>query len=149
MLGKFFAAWLFTSVLLGLTFPLWLTVSYLGDPDHGVIFASYIGAALMAGAYLAIGSCVSAATKSQSVAFIISFVINFLFTVSGAPIVLDFFAEWAPTVVLHSIASFSFLSHFKAITQGVIDARDIVYFMSLICFWLFVNLYVIERNKAK
>lgn len=148
VLGKFLAAWAFTIIALMLTFPMWITVSYLGEPDHGVIVASYIGSMLMAGGYLAIGSCISATTKNQVIAFVISVVVCFLFTVSGAPIVLDFFATWAPQTILDTIASFSFLTHFNSITDGVIDARDGVYFLSLIGFWLFANLFVVEVNKA-
>jgi len=148
VLGKFLAAWAFTAIALVLTFPMWITVSYLGSPDHGVILAGYIGSLLMAGAYLAIGACISATTKNQVIAFVISVVICFLFTVSGAPIVLDAFATWAPQTLLDTIASFSFLTHFNAITDGVIDLRDIVYFVSLIAFWLFANLFVVNHNKA-
>lgn len=148
VLGKFLAAWAFTIIALLLTFPMWITVSFLGDPDHGVILASYVGSMLMAGGYLAIGACISAATKNQVIAFVISVVVCFLFTVSGAPIVLDFFAAWAPQTILDTIASFSFLTHFNSITDGVIDVRDAVYFLSLIGFWLFANLFVVEVNKA-
>ncbi len=148
VLGKFLAAWVFTIIALACTFPMWITVSYLGNPDHGVILAGYIGSALMAGGYLAIGACISAATKNQVIAFVVSVVICFVFTVSGAPIVLDFFAAWAPQVLLDTIASFSFLGHFQAIVDGVIDLRDIVFFLSLIAFWLFANLIVVETNKA-
>jgi len=148
VLGKFLAAWAFTAIALALTFPMWITVSYLGNPDHGVIVAGYVGSLLMAGAYLAIGACISATTKNQVIAFVVSVVICFLFTVSGAPIVLDAFAAWAPQPLLDTIASFSFLTHFNAITDGVIDLRDIVYFLSLIAFWLFANLFVVNHNKA-
>jgi len=148
VLGKFLAAWAFTAIALALTFPMWITVSYLGNPDHGVIIAGYVGSLLMAGAYLAIGACISATTKNQVIAFVVSVVICFLFTVSGAPIVLDAFAAWAPQPLLDTVASFSFLTHFNAITDGVIDLRDIVYFLSLIAFWLFANLFVVNHNKA-
>jgi ABC-2 type transport system permease protein len=148
VLGKFLAAWLFTTIALICTVPMWLTVNYLGEPDHGVILAGYIGSALMAGGYLAIGSCISATTQNQVIAFVISVVICFLFTVSGAPLVLSFFADWAPQPILEAIASFSFLSHFRAITKGVIEARDIVYFVSLITVWLIANRIVIENVKS-
>ena len=111
VLGKFLAAWVFIIIALSLTFPMWITVNYLGQPDHGVIIASYLGSVLMAGGYLAIGSCVSAATKNQVIAFVISVVVCFLFTVSGAPIVLDFFAAWAPQLLLDAISSFSSVSY--------------------------------------
>ena len=148
VLGKFLAAWVIIIIALSLTFPMWITVNYLGQPDHGVIIASYLGSVLMAGGYLAIGSCVSAATKNQVIAFVISVVVCFLFTVSGAPIVLDFFAAWAPQMLLDAIASFSFLTHFNAIQNGVIDLRDLIYFVSLILLWLFANLLIVDLKKA-
>ena len=148
VLGKFLAAWVFVIIALSLTFPMWITVTYLGQPDHGIIIASYLGSILMAGGYLAIGSCVSAATKNQVIAFVISVVVCFLFTVSGAPIVLDFFAAWAPQMLLDAIASFSFLTHFNAIQNGVIDLRDLIYFVSLILLWLFANLLIVDLKKA-
>lgn len=148
VLGKFLAAWCFTAIALALTFPMWLTVTYLGHPDHGVIVASYLGSLLMAGGYLAIGACISATTKNQVIAFVVSVVVCFLFTVSGAPIVLDFFTAWAPATLLQAIASFSFLTHFNAITEGVIDLRDIVFFISLMAAWLFANAIVVDLKKA-
>jgi ABC-2 type transport system permease protein len=148
VVGKFLAAWAFTGVALALTFPMWITVAYLGDPDHGVILASYIGSFFMAGGYLAIGSCMSALTRNQVIAFVLSVVVCFLFTVSGAPMVLDFFAGWAPQILVEAIASFSFLRHFNAITEGVIDLRDVIYFATLIALWLFANAIAVEMRKA-
>jgi len=148
VVGKFLAAWLFTIIALACTLPMWLTVNYLGQPDQGIILAGYIGSALMAGGYLAIGSCISAATTNQVIAFVISIVICFLFTVSGAPIVLEFFSAWAPQTLLEAIAGFSFLTHFQAITDGVIDVRDLIFFLSLIGVWLAANVVVVELNKA-
>jgi ABC-2 type transport system permease protein len=148
VLGKFLAAWCFTAVALLGTFPVWLTVSYLGEPDHGIIVAGYLGSLLMAGAYLAIGSCMSALTKNQVVAFVLSVVVCFLFIVSGFPIVLDFFSAWAPALIVNTVASLSFLTHFDAIVQGVIDLKDIIYFASLIGFWLFANAVIVELKKA-
>jgi len=148
VLGKFFAAWAFTGIALILTFPLWITVNYLGDPDNGIILASYIGSFLMAGAFLAIGSCISALTRNQVIAFVVSAVICLLFVLSGFPLVLDFFSVWAPEFIVSAISSFSFLTHFDAISKGVIDLRDIIYFLSLIAFWLFSNVVVIEYKKA-
>lgn len=148
VLGKFLAAWCFTAVALVGTFPIWFTVSYLGDPDHGIILAGYLGSLLMAGAYLAIGSAMSAVTQNQVIAFVISVLVCFLFIVSGFPIVLDFFSGWAPAFVVNAIASLSFLTHFDAIIQGVIDLKDIVYFASLIGFWLFANAVLVEIKKS-
>ncbi len=148
VVGKYLAAWSFTAVAIGLTFPMWITVNYLGDPDNTVILASYIGSLIMAGGFLAIGSCISAFTKSQVIAFVISVVICFMFILSGFPMVLNLFQGWAPQAVVDAIASFSFLTHFNSIKKGVIDIRDIIYFSALIIFWLYVNVVVIETKKA-
>ncbi|MFQ5535567.1 MAG: ABC transporter permease subunit [Sphingomonadales bacterium] len=148
VLGKFLAAWAFTAIALALTFPIWITVNVLGDPDNGVIVAGYIGSLLMAAGYLAIGSCISAATRSQVIAFVISIVVCFLFTVSGLPMVLDFFTGWAAQPLVDAIASFSFPTHFSAIVDGVIDLRDIIYFGSLVAVWLFANAVVVDLKKA-
>lgn len=148
VIGKFLAAWAFAVIALVLTFPMWFTVNYLGEPDNGVILASYVGSALMAGAFLAIGSCISALTKNQVIAFVVTAVVCLAFVLSGFPLVLDFFSGWAPEVIVQAIGSFSFLSHFNAIEKGVIDLRDIVYFVSLIAFWLFANVILIEMKKA-
>ncbi|MEX2524559.1 MAG: ABC transporter permease subunit [Gammaproteobacteria bacterium] len=149
VIGKFLAAWIFSGVALLLTFPMWLTVNYLGDPDNTVIVAGYIGSFLMAGGFLAIGSCISALTRSQVIAFVISVVVCFLFVLSGFPVVLDFFTGWAPQMLVDAIASLSFLTHFNSIQKGVIDLRDIVYFAVLIAFWLYANIIAIESTKAR
>jgi ABC-2 type transport system permease protein len=148
VLGKFLAAWAFTAIAVFLTFPMWITVNYLGDPDNAVILAGYFGSLLLAGGFLAIGSCISALTKNQVIAFVISVVVCLAFILSGYPLVLDFFRAWTPQVLLELISSFSFLTHFNAITKGVIDLRDIVYFVSLMAFWLFANVILIELKKA-
>ncbi len=148
VLGKFLAAWCFTGIALFLTFPLWITVALLGTPDHGVILAGYIASLLMAGSYLAICSCISATTKNQVIAFIVGVVVCFLFTVSGFPIVLDAFTAIAPPLMVETIASFSFITRFSAIVEGVIDVRDLVFFASLIVFWLFANAIVVDLKKA-
>jgi ABC-2 type transport system permease protein len=148
VVGKFLAAWAFTGIALALTFPIWLTVNYLGQPDNGVILASYIGSFLMAGGYLAIGACISAVTRNQVIAFVVSVVVCFLFTVSGAPIVIDFFRSWAPLVLVNAVSSFSFLVHFAAIAAGVIDLRDVVFFLSLIALFLTANVVIIDLKKA-
>lgn len=148
VLGKFLAAWAFTAIALALTFPIWITVNYLGSPDNGVILASYLGSLLMAGAFLAIGSCVSALTRNQVIAFVVSAVVCLGFVLSGFPLVLEFFSGWAPQFLIQAVSSFSFLSHFNEISKGVIDLRDLVYFISLIVFWLFANAVVIDVKKA-
>lgn len=148
VLGKFLAAWLFIGIALLLTFPVWITVNYLGDPDNGVIVAGYIGSWLMAGGFLAIGSCMSALTRNQVVAFILSVVVCFVFLLSGLPMVTDLFSAWAPQALLDAVAEFSFLAHFSTISRGVIDLRDLVYFALVIGFWLLANVVVLELRKA-
>jgi ABC-2 type transport system permease protein len=148
VLGKFLAAWAFCGIALALTFPLWLTVNVLGEPDNGVILTSYIGSWLMAGAFLAIGAAVSALTKNQVIAFVVAAVVCFLLTVSGSGVVLGFFTGWAPQTVIDTLASFSFISHFTSVMRGVIDLKDMVYFISLIVFFLFANTAIIELKKA-
>jgi ABC-2 type transport system permease protein len=147
-LGKFLAAWAFAGVALALTFPIWITVNYLGSPDNGVILASYIGSFLMAGAYLAISAAISATTSNQVIAFVVSVLVCFLFTVSGAPLVIDLFRAWAPQTIVETVGSFSFLTHFQAITRGVIDLRDLVYFASVIALFLGLNVAFIDLKKG-
>ena len=148
VLGKYIAAWVFAGIALALTFPMWITVNILGNPDNGVILASYAGSFVMAGAFLAIGSCVSALTKNQVIAFIVAATVCFLFTMSGLELVLNFFRLWAPDVLVDTIASMSFLTHFKAITKGVIDLRDLVFFSSLIAVFLFANVLAVDSKKG-
>lgn len=148
VLGKFFAAWVFTGIALALTFPIWITVNYLGEPDNGAILTGYIGSFLMAGGFLAIGACLSAATRNQVIAFVFSVVICFGFLLSGFPMVLDVFSGWLPQVVVDGIASLSFLTHFTNISRGVIDLRDLVYFGLLIYAFLYANTVVLQWKQA-
>ena len=146
--GKFLAAWFFVGLALALTFPVWLTANYLGQPDNGVIFAGYVGSWLMAGGFLGIASCMSALTRNQVVAFILSVVVCFGFLLSGLPMVMNLFTGWAPQALLDAIANFSFLAHFASISKGVIDARDLVYFALVMILWLFATTIVLEIKKA-
>jgi len=148
VLGKFLAAWAFCGIALALTFPVWVTVNVLGEPDNGVIVASYIGSFLMAGAFMSIGACMSAMTKNQVIAFIISATVCFLFTMSGLDLVLNFFQAWAPALIVDTVASLSFLVRFDAVMRGVIDLRDVLFFVSLIAFFLFTNVIVVEVKKS-
>jgi ABC-2 type transport system permease protein len=148
VMGKFLAAWLFLGIALVLTLPMWVTVNYLGNPDNGVILAAYVGSWLMAGGFLAIGSCMSALTRNQVVAFILSIVVCFLFLLSGLPMVMNLFNSWAPQIVLDGIANLSFLKHFADISKGVIDLRDLVYFTLVIGFWLLANVLILDMKKA-
>lgn len=148
VIGKFLAAWAFTAIAIALTFPLWITVNYLGDPDNGIIAAGYIGALLMAGGFLSIGSFVSALSKNQVISFVISVVICLLFILAGFPVVINFFKDWAPGYVIDVISRFSFLTNFESISKGVIDLRDIVFYISLIGSFLFANAVVIDMKKS-
>jgi ABC-2 type transport system permease protein len=148
VIGKFLAAWAFTAIALVLTFPIWVTVNYLGNPDNGVILASYAGSLLMAGGFLAIGACMSALTRNQVIAFVLTLVLCLGFILLGFPAVLDFISGWAPTAVVDAVRSFSFLTHFTSITKGVIDARDLLFFFSLIAMCLFANAVVLDLKKA-
>ena len=148
VLGKFLAAWLFIGLALVLTIPMWITVNYLGAPDNGVILAGYLGSWLMAGGFLAIGSCMSAMTRNQVVAFILSVVVCFLFLLSGLPMVMNLFKGWAPQVILDAVADLSFFKHFADISKGVVDLRDLVYFVLVIGFWLFATVLVLNVKKA-
>lgn len=147
VVGKFLAALIFIFVSLLLTFPLWITVNYLGDPDNGVILAGYIGSLFIAGAYLSIGSCISAITNNQIIAFVIATSVCFLFTMSGLDLVLNFFKLWAPEFLVDTISSMSFLTHFDSITKGVIEIRDFLFYLSVIIFWIFLNIMIIEYKK--
>ncbi len=149
ILGKFLAAWLFALVALVLTFPIWITVNALGDPDNGAIAAGYFGSFLMAGGFLAIGSATSAITRNQVIAFVLSVVICFAFLLASFPGFTEFFEGWAPEVISEAIGSFSFSTHFDAISKGVLDLRDLVFFGSVIAFFLFLNALILEAKKAE
>ncbi|GGD56510.1 ABC transporter permease subunit [Lacimicrobium alkaliphilum] len=149
MLAKFLAAWAVLGLALLLTFPLWLTVNYLGSPDNGIIIAAYLGSWLMAGAFLAIGICMSALTKSQVVAFILAIVVCFVFVLSGSSIVLDAFTGWLSPLLLDTLASFSFLTHFESMAKGVIALDDVGYFVIVIGVWLYAGLLAVEQKKAE
>ncbi|AWB68104.1 ABC transporter permease [Saccharobesus litoralis] len=149
MLGKFFAAWAVLGLALLLTFPLWITVNYLGSPDNGIIFAAYLGSWLMAGSFLAISVCMSALTKSQVIAFILSVVVCFLFVLSGSSMVISAFKGVVPSVMLDAIASLSFISHFESLVKGVISMQDVLYFVIVMAIWLKAGLILIEKKKAE
>jgi ABC-2 type transport system permease protein len=147
--GKFLAAWAFVAIALALTFPLWITVNYLGNPDNGAILAAMLGSLLMAGGFLAIGACMSALTRNQVIAFVLSVVVCFFgFTVAGLPIVQDWVHALLGGVIADAVASLSFLTRFQAISKGVIDLRDILYFALVIAFWLAATAIVLDMKKA-
>jgi ABC-2 type transport system permease protein len=147
VVGKFLAAWAFCGIALALTFPLWITVNVLGDPDNGVILAGYLGCLLVAGAYLALGAAVSALTKNQVVAFVLAVALCFVFAAAGSPVVTEFLTQRLP--VLADIArALSVSDRFTGFTRGIIGARDLVFFASFIGFFLFVNAVVLDHRKA-
>ena len=146
--GKFIAAWAFTALALALTFPIWITVNYLGEPDNGVIVAAYLGSLMMAGGFLAIGSFVSATTNNQVIAFIVTVVICFVMLMAGFQPLLSPLVGWVPLAIIDAVASLSFLTHFASISKGVIDVRDIIYFALLIGTFLYANVLVLHMKKA-
>jgi ABC-2 type transport system permease protein len=148
VIGKFLAAWVLTGIALALTFPVWITVNYLGDPDNGVIFAAYIGSWLMAGGFLSIGSCMSACTKNSVIAFIITVSICFIFVIMGSPILLNAFPDWLPQFLVDAFSAMGFLTHFDSISKGVLDIRDMLFFTVFIGAWLTASAIVIEIKKA-
>jgi gliding motility-associated transport system permease protein len=148
VIGKYLAAWAVAGVALALTFPIWITVNYLGDPDNGAIVTGYIGSLLAAGGMLAIGTCFSAVTRNQVIAFILAFVVCVVFIFSGFALVLDAFQSWAPQPVIDAVASLSFLTHFGSIAKGVIDIRDLLYFVTVVVVWLMATAIVLDLKKA-
>jgi ABC-2 type transport system permease protein len=148
IVGKFFAAWAVIGVALLLTAPMWITVNVLGAPDNGVILASYLGSFLTAGAFLAIGSAISALTKNQVIAFIVAAVTCFLLVMSGMELVLNAFRGWAPQMLVSAIQSLSFLSHFEDFSKGIVSLSAIVFYASVTLFALFANKVIVEQKKA-
>jgi ABC-2 type transport system permease protein len=148
VVGKFLAAWAFTALAILLTFPVWITINILGDPDNGVILASYVGSILTAGGFLAIGNFVSAMTKNQVIAFVISALICIVLLVAGFAPVLDAFSNWAPQALVDGIASLSFLTHFESISKGVVDLRDLFYFGLLIAASLYATTLILGIKQA-
>lgn len=148
VVGKFLAAWLFIGIALSLTFPMWLTVNYLGNPDNGIILAGYIGSWLLAGGMLAISTAISALTKNQVIAFVLAAAICFIFMMSGVEIVQALFKSWASDAVIDTVTNLSLLTSFNAITDGVIDIRHLVLFGSLIGISLFINVAVVDLKKG-
>lgn len=148
VVGKFLAAWIVIILTLCGTAPLWITVNYLGEPDNGVILASYIGSTLMAGAYLSIGSAVSAATSNQIIAFVVSAAICMVFAMMGFSLVVNFLEGWMPQFMITSLASLSVLTHFQDITKGILPIKSIIYFATIILFWLFATHHIVAYVKG-
>src|SRR5690242_16325574 len=149
VLGKYYAAWTFAGLALALTYPIWITVNYLGHPDNGTILLASLGILLLVGGYLAIGSCMSALTNNQVIAFILGVVVCFVVLLAGFPIVMDAFRAWLPQWLVQAVASLSFLTHFDSIKKGVIDVRDLLYFAMLGGFFLLATSIALDLRKAQ
>lgn len=147
VLGKFLAAWAFCGIALALTFPFWITVNVLGSPDNGVILSGYIGSFLVAGAFLSVGSAVSALTRNQVIAFVLGVVGCFLFAASGTAVVTEFLSSRLP-LLAEAARAVSVFERFNGFVRGVVSLRDLVFFGSLIAFFLFVNTVVLDHRKA-
>jgi ABC-2 type transport system permease protein len=148
IVAKFLASWLFLALALVLTFPVVLTVNYLGDPDNGVIVAGYVGSLLLSGAYLAISCMTSALTRNQVISFILSVMICLFLILAGYTPVTDLLTRWASPVIVQIIAAFSVMTHFEGFQRGVLDLRDLMFFASLIAFALFTTGVIIRNQRA-
>jgi ABC-2 type transport system permease protein len=148
IVGKFLASWLFLALALVLTFPVVITVNYLGSPDNGAILCGYLGSWLMAGAYLAISCMTSSMTRTQVVSFIIALVICLFFILAGFPPVIRLLEGWAKPWLVDAITSFSVITHFEGLGRGVIDSRDILFFLSVIVFSLFTTSVILRGHRA-
>ncbi|HEY6721253.1 MAG TPA: ABC transporter permease [Burkholderiales bacterium] len=148
IVGKFLASWLFLVIALALSFPIVITANWLGDPDNGVIASGYVGAALLAGAYLAIACMTSAFTRNQVVAFILAVVLCLLLILVGFSPLTDLLARWASPWFVEAVAKFSVLTHYDGFQKGVLDSRDLLYFLSVMAFALFATGVVIRNQRA-
>lgn len=148
VLAKFLAAWLYIGCALALTFPMWLTVNYLGNPDNGVVLASYIGSFLMAGAFLAISECLSVLTRSQIIAFLLALAVCFLFLLAGDPLVQQPLLALGSVRLADALSDLSLMTHFQAISRGVLDFGDVAYFVLTILAWLVANVLVLDARRG-
>jgi ABC-2 type transport system permease protein len=146
--AKFLAAWTFIGLSLALTFPMVWTVNFLGNPDPGPIVTGYLGSFLMAGAYLAITSCTSALTKNQVISFILSVIICLILVLLGWGVLSDALTSIFPVWLADLVTQFSFTTHFEAIRRGVIDIRDLVFFLSIIVFMLLLNIQILDSQRS-
>lgn len=148
IVGKFLASWIFLGLALALTFPVVITVNHLGHPDNGVILCGYIGSWLMAGAYLAISCITSAMTRNQVISFILAVVLCLFLILAGFPPVINLLEQWARPWLVNTVASFSFITHFAAFQNGVLDSRDVIFFLSIIVFSLFTTSVILRGHRA-
>jgi ABC-2 type transport system permease protein len=148
ILGKFLASWAFLILALLLTFPIIFTVSYLGSPDIGPIICGYVGSIFLAGGYLAVSSMTSAITRNQVISFILSVVICLFLILAGYPPVTDMLIQWAPSWLVDTISAFSVMTHFFSFQRGVLDSRDVIFFLSLIGFCLFTTSVILRSLRT-
>jgi ABC-2 type transport system permease protein len=147
VIGKFLAAWAFCAIALLLTFPFVITVNILGSPDNGVIASGYVGSLLVAGAFLAVGSAMSALTRNQVIAFVLAVAVCFIFAVASYPVVTDFLSRNTP--ILADIARrVAVIDRFQDFTRGIVSVRDLIFFATFIGFWLYLNAVLVEQRKA-
>ena len=140
VLSKFIATWAFVTFSIVLTFPIWITVNYLGNPDNLIIVGQYLGAILMAGAYISLGIFFSSLTSNQIIAFILSILVSFLFTISGFPLMINFITGVLPIEIVELISSFSFLTHFSSIQTGFFSLKGLFFFISFIALWNYLTI---------
>jgi len=145
VLGKFLAGWAFLTLAILLSFPMAITVAYLGHPDWGVIVATYVGTILMAGGYLGVCALTSSLTKNQVISFVLSLIACAVLLFLGFSGFTSTLESWLPIAIADALANFSFITHFDAFTKGIVDPKDVVFFLSLIGFTLFLNVVAIER----
>ncbi len=148
VISKFLAGWIFVGVALFLTFPMIITVAYLGDPDNGMIFTSYLGSYLMAGSYLAITCVTSALSRNQVISFILSVIICFVMVLLGWGVFTGILSQALPVSLVDIISSFSFSTHFNSISRGIVDSRDLLFFITIICGGLLINAAILDARKA-
>ena len=147
IMGKFLAAWFFITLSIGLTFPIIITTSYLGDPDMGAVIAGYFGAIMLAGAYVSVGMLTSSMARSQVISFVLALLFCLLLVLAGWDPVTGMFEKWSPQLA-QLVASFSFITHFESIQRGVIDLRDLVYFISVMAFMTTATHVVLNNRKS-
>jgi len=145
VIGKFLAGWAFLALAVLLSFPMAITIGYLGNPDWGIVFTSYLGAILMAGGFLGVCSLTSALTKNQVVSFVVSLCLCAVLVFLGYSGFTSFLEGFLPVGVSDAVSNFSFITHFNPMVRGIVDLKDVVFFLSLIGFTLFLNVVALER----
>jgi ABC-2 type transport system permease protein len=148
VLGKFLAAWIFLAIALALTFPMVLTVVYLGNPDAGLIVTGYLGSLLMVGGFLAIGCFFSAVSKNQVISFVLAVVACAILVFAGMPTTLNYISTFLPLGLVNAIENMSFQVHFESIQKGILEFKDISYFIILIIGWVFATSIILDERKA-